>query len=205
MRPVVTLVLSAAFLLTLQPAFAQSSGAATTPAGTQNPAVVQPRLIPPPGGPLLSQPAPQPNGYQPGPQPSGYQAEPHAKGFVPGPQPNSGQPGPQPASAQPGPQPNGFQPGPTPNQPAPSALIGPDNAGGLCECLIDHDPNLPNYDKTKIRRSCSPSPDACQSACNTGKYYSFVPHAVFSCPGQPEPNGHIAMNFSPAWRLLGRR
>ncbi|MFZ2004004.1 MAG: hypothetical protein WAV02_02885 [Stellaceae bacterium] len=178
MRQVVTLVLSAALALTLQPAFAQSPGAATMPPGTQNPALVQqPRLIPPPGGPL-SPPATQPSGYQPGPQPE---------------------------SAQPGPQPSNFQPGPTPDQPAPSALIGPGDTGGLCECLINHDPNLPPYDKTMIHRSCTSTVDACQAACNTGKYYSFVPHAVFSCPGQPEPNGHIAMNFSPMSRLLSRR
>ncbi len=178
MRRVVMLVLSAMLALALQPAFAQSPGAATMPPGTQNPALAQPRLIIPPGGPL-SQPAPQPNSTQPGPQPTG---------------------------AQPGPQPSNFQPGPTPNQPAPSALIGPGDTQGLCECLIYQDPNLPPYDKTKIHRSCSPSPDSCQAACNSGKYFSFVPHAIFSCPGQPgEPNGHIAMNFSPALRLLSRR
>jgi hypothetical protein len=196
MRQVVILVLSAALALMLQPAFAQSPGAATMPAGTQNPALTQqPRLIPPPGGPLSP----------PATQPSGAQTEPHAKGYVPGPQPSGFQPGPQPSGGQPGPQPSSFQPGPTPNQPAPSALIGPDNTGGLCECLINHDPNLPAYDKTMIHRSCTATLDACQSACNTGKYYSFIPHATFSCPGQPEPSGHIAMNFSPVSRLLSRR
>lgn len=161
MRPVVTFALAVALVLTLRPALAQQSpGAATMPAGTQNPALVQPQLVTP---------------YRAGPQPG------------------------SPATGA-------TQPGPTPNEPAPSALIGPDATGGLCECLINHDPNLPPYDKTKIHRSCSPSPGACQAACNTEKYYSFVPHAIFSCPGHPgEPGSHIAMNLRPAVRYLSRR
>ena len=183
MRPVVTLFVSAVLALTLQPAVAQSPGASTMPPGTQNPALVQPRLVQPPGGPL-PQSAPQPGAYQPGPQPSGYQ------------------PGPQPSAAQPG----GFQPGPTPNNPAPSALIGPDGAGGLCECLINHDPNVPAFDKTKMHQSCLGSPEACQATCQTDHYYSFVPHAIYTCPGPNGPmTGHIALNMRSAVRLLSRR
>jgi hypothetical protein len=103
-------------------------------------------------------------------------------------------------------QPAAPQSGQTSNPPASSALTSPDGAGGLCECLINHDPNLPPYDKTKIHRSCTESPGACQAACNTEKYYSFVPHAVFSCPVQPgEPGAHVAMNLTRAVRLLSRR
>lgn len=206
MRPVVLFVLSAALALTLRPGFAQSPGAATMPAGAQNPALVQPRLVPAPGGPLS-----QPSTYQPGPQPSGYQPGPQPSGYQPGPQPGSAQqspyqPGPQPSGYQPGPQPSGFQPGPTPNQPAPSALIGPEGAGGLCECLINHDPKLSVFDKTKMHQRCMGSPEACRAACETDRYFSFVPHAIFTCPGPSGPaTGHIAMNTRPAVRLLSRR
>lgn len=189
MRPVVTLSLSALLALTLRPALAQSPGAATMPPGTQNPALVQPQLVQPPGGPL-SQVAPQPSGYTSGPQPSTAQ-------------PSGYTPGPQPSGYQPGPQPSGFQPGPTPSNPAPSALIGPDGAGGLCECLINHDPNISPFDKTKMHLGCKDSPDACRAACQTDRYFSFVPHAVFSCPGPGGPaTGHIALNTRPAVRLL---
>lgn len=184
MHPMVTVVLSAALALTLQPAFAQSPGAATMPPGTQNPALAEPHLVQPPRN------LPP---YQPGPQPSGYQ---------PGPQPTNAQPTPQPASVQP----DGSQPGPTPNNPAPSAVIGPDDTGGLCQCLIHHEPNLPAVDETKMQQSCLGSLEACQAACQTDHDYSFVPHAAYTCPGPSGPmTGHIAMNTRPALRLLSRR
>lgn len=171
MRSVVTLVLTAAVALSLRPAVAQSPGAATMPPGTQNPAFVQPQLVPPPGGPLSPSP-PQPGGLEPASQPGG------------------------------------LPPASTPNQPAPSALITPDSAGagGLCECLINHDSKLTVFDKTKMHQSCLGSVEACRAACATDHYYSFVPHAVYTCPGPSGPAaGHIAMNMRPAMRLLSSR
>lgn len=89
----------------------------------------------------------------------------------------------------------------------PSALIIPGGAGGLCECLINHDPNLPPFDKTKMHQVCLGSVEACQSACNTQRYYSFVPHAIFTCPAGPgEPGaGHIASGPRSPLRLASTR
>jgi hypothetical protein len=100
-----------------------------------------------------------------------------------------------------GPQPGGPQP-----DQSPASMIVPGGAGGLCECLINHDPSIPVLDKTRIHRSCLASVDACQAACNTDHYYSFVPHAVFTCPGRPDQEtGHIALNTRSAVRRLGER
>lgn len=198
MHPMVSVVLSAALVLTLQPAFAQSPGAATMPPGAQNPALTEPHLVRPPQTLPSYQPGPQPGGYQPGPQPTSAQPGAQPSGYTPGPQPN----GVQPTNVQP----DGSQPGPTPNNPAPSALIGPDDTGGLCQCLIHHEPNLPAFDETKMQQSCLGSLEACQAACQTDHDYSFVPHAIYTCPGPSGPmTGHIAMNTRPVLRLLSRR
>jgi hypothetical protein len=192
MRPMVTFIMSAALALTLQPAFAQSPGASTMPPGTQNPAVAQPHLVPAPGGPL-SPSSPPPTSAQPGTQPASAQ---------PGSQPNSAQP--QPVSATPGTAP----PGATPDQPASSALLTPDatGAGGLCQCLSNQDPKVSPFDQTQMHQSCRDSIEACQTECQTDHDYSFVPHAVFTCPGPSTPApGHIAMSRRPAVLMLSRR
>jgi hypothetical protein len=89
---------------------------------------------------------------------------------------------------------------------SPDALIGPGSAGGLCECLIDHDPSHPTWDKTRMHQRCMGSVDACRAACNTERFYSFIPHATYTCPGNPgDTTGHIAMNMRPALRLLAAR
>jgi hypothetical protein len=82
---------------------------------------------------------------------------------------------------------------PPPAQPAappsdaasPASMIIPGGAGGLCECLINHDPALSVFDKTKMHQTCLASVEACQAVCNTPRYFSFVPHAVYTCPGRP--------------------
>ncbi|HWB50994.1 MAG TPA: hypothetical protein VG651_17920 [Stellaceae bacterium] len=84
-------------------------------------------------------------------------------------------PAPQPAPAAP----------PSDAPPSPSSLIIPGGAGGLCECLINHDPSLTVFDKTKMHQTCLASAEACQALCNTPRFFSFVPHAVFTCPGRP--------------------
>jgi hypothetical protein len=62
------------------------------------------------------------------------------------------------------------------------------------------------FDKTKMHQTCLGSPEACQAACQTDHYYSFVPHAIYTCPGPSGPaTGHIAMNTRPVVRLLSRR
>jgi len=162
------------------PAAAQSPGSGTMPAGAQNPAqnpaLVQPQLVTP---------------LRLGPQP----------GTAATPQPQLAQPyqpGPQPGGAQPGPTP----PGPTPNEPAASALIGPDGTGGLCECLISHDPSLSLFDKARMHQSCLASVDACQAACNTQRYFSFVPHAIYTCPGRSIERNSVAANTKGAGRRL---
>jgi hypothetical protein len=96
---------------------------------------------------------------------------------------------------------------PPPNAPtSPGALVVPGGAGGLCECLVDHDPSHPTWDKTRMHQRCLGSVDACQAACNTERFYSFIPHATYTCPGNPgDVTGHIAMNLRPALRLLGSR
>jgi hypothetical protein len=96
---------------------------------------------------------------------------------------------------------------PPPSAPtSPGALIVPGGAGGLCECLIDHDPSHPTWDKTRMQQRCLASADACQAVCNTERFYSFIPHATYTCPGNPgDATGHIAMNMQPAMRLLSRR
>lgn len=100
-----------------------------------------------------------------------------------------------------------VQPPPASDSTSPSALIVPGGAGGLCECLINHDaPGQRQFDKTRMHQSCLANVDACQAACNTDHYYSFVPHANYTCPARPDQGtGHIAMNALPAMRLLGRR
>lgn len=114
------------------------------------------------------------------------------------------QPGPQPGAPAPSAGVQPFQPGPQPGQPAPSALIGPGGAGGLCECLNSHVLSAEAFDKTHLHQSCLASADACQTSCNTQNLYSFVPHAIYTCPGRPE-EGHIAMNTRRSTRLLGAR
>ncbi|HTW51939.1 MAG TPA: hypothetical protein VME45_08610 [Stellaceae bacterium] len=163
MRPMVTFVMSAALALTLQPAFAQSPSASTMPPGTQNPAIAQPHLVTPPGGPVAS--------------------------------PTT--------SAQPE-----APPAATPEQPASSASVTPDatGAGGLCQCLTNQGPKVPPLDQTQMHQSCRVSVEACQTECQTDHYYSWVPHAVFTCPGPSTPApGHIAMSRRPAMLLLSRR
>jgi hypothetical protein len=181
------------------PDSAQSPGSQTMPAGVQNPALVQqPQLVTPlrlPRQPGAAAAAPQPQlaqPYQPGPQPGGTAAAPQPQLAQPY------QPGPQPGAAQPGP----TQPGPTPNEPAPSALISPDGTGGLCECLISHDPSLSVFDKSRMHQSCLASVDACQAACNTQRYFSFVPHAIFTCPGRSIERNSVAANTNTAGRRL---
>ena len=179
MRPMVTFVMSAALALTLQPAFAQSPGASTMPPGTQNPAVVQPHLVPAPGGPLSPVASPQPQST--------------------GAQPNNAQSAVQPASAQ---------PGATPDQTGSSALVTPDatGAGGLCQCLTTQGPHVSPFDQTQMHQSCRDSVEACQTECQTDHDYSWVPHAVFTCPGPTTPApGHIAMSRRPAILMLSRR
>jgi hypothetical protein len=148
--------LAATLTLLAQPALAQTPGASSMPAGTQNPALAQPQLV-----------APAPVQLAPPPRPAA----------------------------------------PPPSTPtSPGALIVPGAAGGLCECLVDHDPSHPVYDKTRMHQRCLGSADACQAACNTERFYSFIPHATYTCPGNPgDATGHIAMNMRPALRLLGGR
>jgi hypothetical protein len=148
--------LAAVGMLALQPAFAQSSGG-TMPAGTQNPAVAQPRLIAPPE--LISRPSPQP------------------------------------APA-----------GPQPDAPSPSSMTLPGGAGGLCECLINHDPGAPAFDKSKMHQACLVSVDACQAVCNSPRVFSFVPQAVYSCPGRPDESSRpVAANERNPVRLATSR
>jgi hypothetical protein len=109
---------------------------------------------------------------------------------------------PPPAQLVPPPQLGGPSRSPTSS----GALTVPGGAGGLCECLVDHDPSHPTYDKTRLLQRCLVSVDACQAACNSERFYSFIPHATYSCPGNPgEASGHIAMNMRPAPRLLSAR
>jgi hypothetical protein len=147
---------AAMLVFVAQPLLAQSPGARSMPAGTQNPALAQPQLV-----------APAPVQLVP----------------------------PSPPIA------------PPPSAPTSSgAMIIPGGAGGLCECLIDHDPSHPTWDKTRMQQRCLASADACQAACNTERFYSFIPHATYTCPGSPgEATGHIAMNMQPTLRLLARR
>jgi hypothetical protein len=106
---------------------------------------------------------------------------------------------------QPAPQPGGPQPGgPTPDSPNAGVLITPGGAGGLCECLNSHNLSASVFDKTKMHQVCLGSVDACQAACNTQYLFSFVPHAIYTCPGRPE-EGHVAMNAQPSVRLLSAR
>jgi len=178
MRVISRLTLAAVVLaFAVAPGSAQSPGSETMPAGTQNPALGQPQLVTP---------------LRPGPQPGGTPATPQPQLAQPY------QPGPQPGGAQPGPTP----PGPTPNEPAASALIGPDGTGGLCECLISHDPSLSLFDKARMHQSCLASVDACQAACNTQRYFSFVPHAIYTCPGRSIERNSVAANTQGAGRRL---
>lgn len=148
--------------LAAPPAFAQSSGTSTMPAGTQNPALAQPRLVAPPPQ-LLSPLAPQ-------------------------------------SAAQP------AVAGPQPDAPSPASMIIPGGAGGLCECLINHDPGVPALDKNKMHQACLVSVEACQAVCNSPRVYSFVPHAIYSCPGRPgEVSRPVAANDRSPVRLATSR
>jgi hypothetical protein len=98
------------------------------------------------------------------------------------------------------------EPAPPPANQSPASMIIPGGAAGLCECLINHDPSAPAFDKTKMHQSCLASVDACQAACNSDHYYTFVPHAAFTCPAHPTPEtGHIALNARSAVRPLSER
>lgn len=176
MRAGFKIALAALLILAAEPAFAQTAGT-TMPPGTQNPAVAQPRLVAPPQS-VLSQPA---QNYQPGPQPGGP---------------------PQPSGSQPS---QAYQPGPQPGEPSPGALIVPGDAGGLCECVVNHDRAVSPFDKTKMHQSCLASVAACQSACNTDHSFSFVPHAIYTCPGGGEGTGRVAASASPVRRLASAR
>lgn len=102
---------------------------------------------------------------------------------------------PQPA-AQPAPA------GPQPDDPSPASMIIPGGAGGLCECLINHDPGVPALDKNRMHQACLVSIEACQAVCNSPRVYSFVPHAVYSCPGRPgEASRPVAANDRSVVRL----
>jgi hypothetical protein len=157
MRPFFLFVLALA-TLALHPALAQVPSSAA-PAGTQNPALAQPRLVaPPPPAQLVSPPPVQPG------------------------------------------------PGPQPDAPSAASLIVPGGAGGLCECLINHDPGQSVFDKTKMHQRCLGNVEACQALCNTPRYFSFVPHAVYTCPGQPGPESRpVAANGRGGVRVASSR
>jgi hypothetical protein len=105
---------------------------------------------------------------------------------------------PQPA-ATPSSQPTA---GPQPDDPSPASMIIPGGAGGLCECLINHDPGVPAIDKNRMHQACLASVEACQAVCNSPRVYSFVPHAVYSCPGRPgEVSRPVAANDRSVVRL----
>ena len=104
----------------------------------------------------------------------------------------------------PQPQPQPLAPSAAAGPQTPGSMIIPGGAGGLCECLVNHDPTLTVFDKTKMHQSCMANVDACQAACNTQHFFSWVPHAVYTCPARPG-EGQVAMNTLPASRLLGRR
>lgn len=78
----------------------------------------------------------------------------------------------------------------------------PGGAGGFCECLINHDAGLSVFDKTKMHQACLANVEACQAVCNTQRFFSFIPNAVYTCPGRRDEPGHVAMNTRPAARLL---
>jgi hypothetical protein len=149
--------------LALQPAFAQSGGG-SMPAGTQNPAAAQPRLVTP--AQLVA--PPQPVWLSPG----------------------------QAAPAE-----------PQPDASSPSSMIIPGGAGGLCECpIISHEPGAPVLDQSKIHLACLASVEACQAVCNSPRVFSFVPHAVYSCPGRPgEASTPVATNRRGVVRLATSR
>lgn len=120
-----------------------------------------------------------------------------------------------PALAQPRlvapPQPSLILPSAQPATPpaeaaSPSSLIIPGGAGGLCECLLSHDPALSVFDKTKMHQACLASVEACQAVCNTPHSFSFVPHAVYTCPGRPgEESRPVAGNNRRSVRLAAAR
>ena len=92
--------------------------------------------------------------------------------------------------------------GPQPDDPSPASMIIPGGAGGLCECLINHDPGVPALDKNRMHQACLASVEACQAVCNSPRVYSFVPHAVYSCPGRPgEVSRPVAANNRSVVRL----
>ena len=100
------------------------------------------------------------------------------------------------------------QPGSAPPPASPSALMAPDgtDTSGLCECLVNHDTKISALDKSKMRRHCVSSPEACQQECQTDRYFSFVPHAAGTCPSPPGPAaGHVAINDRPTLLLSSRR
>jgi hypothetical protein len=96
--------------------------------------------------------------------------------------------------------------GPQPDAPSPASMIVPGGAGGLCECLITHDQGVSPFDKTKMHQACLVSVEACQAVCNSPRVFSFVPHAVYTCPGTPgEGSRPVAANPRSAVRLATSR
>ena len=85
-------------------------------------------------------------------------------------------------------------------------MIIPGGAGGLCECVISHEPGAPALDQSKMHQACLASVEACQAVCNSPRVYSFVPHAAYSCPGRPgESSTPVAANRRSVVRLATSR
>jgi hypothetical protein len=67
---------------------------------------------------------------------------------------------------------------------------------GLCQCLhVAGRPPAERVNDVTLGLRCLSAVEECRSVCQTTTNYSFVPHAVLSCPGTPEETvGHVALN-----------
>jgi hypothetical protein len=95
----------------------------------------------------------------------------------------------QPAMAQMTPNPV-LAPGAAPTTPPVPA------ENGLCQCLhVAGRPPAERVNDVTLGLRCLSAVEECRSVCQTTTNYSFVPHAVLSCPGTPEETvGHVALN-----------
>ena len=73
----------------------------------------------------------------------------------------------------------------------------PEDGTGLCQCsdLTRDAPKSDHPDTHELGLKCMATVDECKSACGVTRFYSYVPHAGFSCPLTPgEAVRPVALN-----------
>jgi hypothetical protein len=106
--------------------------------------------------------------------------------------PNASRPATGPGATGPGPAPTAALPT------APAPFPNTEDSGGLCQCLsrgLTTTKISQPYENNVLGLRCLTAVEDCKSLCQTESNFSFVPHAQFSCRGQPgETTAKVAFN-----------